>query len=324
MFIHSSTPATSGYFHTPNGNGARNRQKDDEIRTQPAKGPVQQSEGQQRARAQRVGGVPKDAALSSKEQEDIKRLKKRDAEVRQHERAHLSAGGAYAKGPPTYDYETGPDGKRYAIGGHVNIDSSPIPGDPKATIQKARIIKRAALAPKDPSNLDHQVAQEAVRMERKARHELEMQRREELSRQTGPASNSSDTIAAGKLSLPNAASAPSQSYSVPDASHSEAGFDSSQSKGQVFSNIITDKDAAIRNAVAGIVNHKVAPLRPGRLPTISPTSGPPRRLASPQNTAAFLNTYSKTDPTISTDHMDASLKLIRQLAEPPSHFDRYA
>ena len=32
-------------------------------------------------------------------------------------RAHLSAAGAYAHGGASYEYELGPDGKRYAVGG---------------------------------------------------------------------------------------------------------------------------------------------------------------------------------------------------------------
>ena len=44
-----------------------------------------------------------------------------DREERQHEQAHLSAAGGHARGGPSYQYETGPDGKRYAVGGEVSI-----------------------------------------------------------------------------------------------------------------------------------------------------------------------------------------------------------
>lgn len=110
--------------------------------------------------------------LSSEEEKTVEELKKRDREVRDHENAHKAAAGPHAKGGPTYDFQTGPDGKRYAVGGEVQIDTSKIPNNPEATIQKARIIKRAAMAPKEPSSKDRQVASEAQKLETEARREL--------------------------------------------------------------------------------------------------------------------------------------------------------
>ena len=52
---------------------------------------------------------------------------------------------------PELYLSTGPDGQRYAIGGEVPIDLSAVPGNPQATLQKALTIRRAALAPTDPS-----------------------------------------------------------------------------------------------------------------------------------------------------------------------------
>jgi hypothetical protein len=54
----------------------------------------------------------------------------------------------------------------------VSIDVSPIPGDPEATIAKARIVRRAALAPAEPSAQDRSVAAEATALEHQARAEL--------------------------------------------------------------------------------------------------------------------------------------------------------
>ena len=118
--------------------------------------------------------------LTEEEQQEVAELKKRDREVRAHEQAHLSAAGPYARGGAQYDYETGPDGHRYATGGGVGIDTSPVPDDPSATIQKARVVKRAALAPAEPSPQDRRVAAEAGRMENKARRELSEERMEEM------------------------------------------------------------------------------------------------------------------------------------------------
>ena len=80
-------------------------------------------------------------------QTETVKLKKRDQKVRRHEQAHLAAAGGLATGGANLSYQTGPDGKRYIIGGEVNIDTSLVPGDPDATIRKAQQIRRAALAP---------------------------------------------------------------------------------------------------------------------------------------------------------------------------------
>ena len=61
-------------------------------------------------------------------------------------------------------------------GGEVSIDTSPIPGDPEATIAKAQQIRRAANAPAEPSPQDRRVAAEASLMEADARAELRQER----------------------------------------------------------------------------------------------------------------------------------------------------
>ncbi len=118
------------------------------------------------------------ANLSAEEKREVQQLKRVDAEVRRHEAAHASAGGAFT-GSPSYTYQTGPDGKRYAVGGEVSIDASPVAGDPEATIAKMRTVRRAANAPADPSGQDRAVAAAAGRTESQARAELAAQRREE-------------------------------------------------------------------------------------------------------------------------------------------------
>ncbi len=105
------------------------------------------------------------------EQEQIRELASRDREVRNHERAHAAVGGQYA-GAPVYQYERGPDGVSYAVSGEVSISTGAVSGDPQATISKAQQIKRAALAPADPSPQDRRVAASATQMEFEARQEL--------------------------------------------------------------------------------------------------------------------------------------------------------
>lgn len=119
--------------------------------------------------------------LSPDEQREVRELRQRDMEVRAHEQAHVSAGGQFVTKAPSYDYDTGPDGRRYAVGGEVSIDTSPVPGDPAATMEKAQVVQRAALAPAEPSPQDQQVASEARRMEAQARGELLQENQREMS-----------------------------------------------------------------------------------------------------------------------------------------------
>ena len=117
------------------------------------------------------------------EQQQIQALAARDREVRNHERAHAAVGGQYA-GAPRYQYERGPDGINYAVAGEVSISTGSISSDPQATIEKAQVIRRAALAPAEPSAQDRKVAAEAMQMEAEARIELaDLVRQERLAEQ---------------------------------------------------------------------------------------------------------------------------------------------
>lgn len=117
----------------------------------------------------------KDAAESQAAAQEIASLRQRDAAVRRHEQAHAAVGGQYA-GAPRYEYTQGPEGKQYAVGGEVSIDSAPVPGDPQATIDKLEIVRRAALAPGDPSPQDLKVAAQAQSDIASARAELAQDR----------------------------------------------------------------------------------------------------------------------------------------------------
>ncbi len=105
------------------------------------------------------------------EQQQIEELKARDTEVRVHEQAHASVGGQYA-GSPSYEYQRGPDGTNYAVGGEVQIDVSEIPGDPQATIDKMKTVRAAALAPAEPSSADRAIAADATQKMAAAQAEL--------------------------------------------------------------------------------------------------------------------------------------------------------
>lgn len=120
-------------------------------------------------RANQSAGQTGTSALSDDAKRQVDRLRSTDTKVKQHEQAHASAGGAYA-GAIQLTYTQGPDGKNYAVAGEVPIDTSP-ERDPDATIEKMETVKRAALAPADPSSQDRAVAQRAEAQEAQARVE---------------------------------------------------------------------------------------------------------------------------------------------------------
>ena len=124
-------------------------------------------------------GPKTELQLTEDERRILNQLKARDAEVRAHEAAHLAAAGPHANGAPTFEFETGPDGRQYATGGEVSIDSSPVAGNPEATVRKAQTIKRAALAPREPSGQDRQVAAQAAQLEAQARQQIQTEKSEE-------------------------------------------------------------------------------------------------------------------------------------------------
>lgn len=135
--------------------------------------------------------------LTESEKDQVEKLKQRDAEVRAHEQAHLAAAGSLAMGGPNYAYQTGPDGKQYAIGGDVKIDTSP-GRTPEETKRKAQQIRAAALAPSDPSGQDLKVAAKASNMERSSEEEAKSsdeESRSDGSHPTGEITSSRQLIA---------------------------------------------------------------------------------------------------------------------------------
>jgi hypothetical protein len=120
-----------------------------------------------------------DQQVEREVQRVISELKSRDREVKAHEQAHLAAGGQHVTGGANYSYQTGPDGRRYAIGGEVGIDTSPVSGDPQATLAKAQQIRAAALAPAEPSSQDRKVAAQASQMATEARADIMNTKQEE-------------------------------------------------------------------------------------------------------------------------------------------------
>lgn len=132
--------------------------------------------------------------VSPEQQEVVQKLVARDREVRQHELAHLAAAGPYARGGPTYTYQKGPDGKNYAIGGEVQIDASPVQGDPEATVRKAQVVRAAALAPAEPSSQDRAVAAAATKMEQQALADIRSQSNNKTSSEASTSSEPEESF----------------------------------------------------------------------------------------------------------------------------------
>lgn len=147
---------------------------------QPERGTASASNSQSGSNETRGSGPAAVLELTPEEEQIVARLRTADLQVRQHERAHLAAAGGHATSGARFQYVIGPDGRRYAVGGEVSISVTP-EATPEATIQKARAIRRAALAPADPSAQDRAVAAQASRLEAQAQREINQERAEEAT-----------------------------------------------------------------------------------------------------------------------------------------------
>ena len=125
--------------------------------------------------------------LSLEEQRMVTELQAADTNVRAHEAAHMAAGGGLTS-PASYTYERGPDNKMYAVAGEVGISTGE-GNTPQESLNKAQTIRRAALAPADPSPQDLKVAAQAASMEMSARAQI-MQ--EKMAQNSQNSNNSGD------------------------------------------------------------------------------------------------------------------------------------
>ncbi len=144
-------------------------------------------------------GAERSGELDSREQREVEQLKRRDREVRTHEQAHLAAAGPLARGGPSYEYRVGPDGKRYAVGGEVQLDTSR-ERDPEQTLRKAERIRAAALAPVQPSGQDYRVASQASATAAEARVEIARRRSQQPDGTQAAASSRDAGVPGGPIS----------------------------------------------------------------------------------------------------------------------------
>jgi hypothetical protein len=116
--------------------------------------------------------------LTPAEQRRVDELKQTDRTVREHEAAHLRAGQGVVTSGASFTYTYGPDGKAYAVGGEVGVDTAK-EAKPEQNIDKGARIQAAALAPRDPSPQDYRVAGIGGRLEAEGRTDLSTQQRDE-------------------------------------------------------------------------------------------------------------------------------------------------
>lgn len=159
----------------------------------------------------------RDRELTDEQEREVQELKKTDRDVRAHEAAHKAAAGAYARGAAQFETVVGPDGRRYAVGGEVAIDTSPVAGNPEATVQKMEQVARAALAPSDPSAQDRAVAAQARQASAEARREIILERAEERQAKEAEAAEADAAESENRLDAPEESDAPEEVSAEDDA-----------------------------------------------------------------------------------------------------------
>lgn len=134
--------------------------------------------------------------LTAEEKQQLTELRNRDTEVKAHEQAHQAAAAGISASAPSYDYETGPDGKKYAVGGEVSI--SFVEGNsPEENIANAQTMKAAALAPASPSGQDRSVARHADNIIAQNKQELLQEKPQEAD------GSSTESVDGTNLTNPN-------------------------------------------------------------------------------------------------------------------------
>lgn len=157
------------------GDGSSGRERSDQASSEESQQETSQQNSDDVAESEQgqeaSPSAQKSSAEAFAEKQIILSLESRDKEVRNHERAHAAVGGAYT-GAPSYAFEIGPNGKKYAVEGEVSVDVTPVAGDPKETIAKMKKVQAAALAPANPSAQDIRVAASASSIIVEAQAEL--------------------------------------------------------------------------------------------------------------------------------------------------------
>lgn len=107
----------------------------------------------------------------SEKNQAIEKLKNRDREVRAHESSHSTDPNLIKIGSARFDYTIGPDGKAYATGGRVTLSTGNAK-TPEEALSKAEALKKASMAPGEPSSMDFQALNAGKAMETEAMNQL--------------------------------------------------------------------------------------------------------------------------------------------------------
>jgi len=206
-----------------------------------------QQQGGGAATGQSAPQVP--GQLSDEDKQQIAKLRQIDARVRAHERAHAAVGGQYA-GAPSYSYSRGPDGQQYAVGGEVAIDIG-AERDPEATLQKARQVAAAALAPADPSGQDRAVAAAAAQLQLQALDQIRKEKRAEQAQQQ--AARDADRAAAAGRQQAAQATGPAAAAGVPSGPAPPPAAPGSQTPAARASSAYANDNAGLNRLVGQIV-----------------------------------------------------------------------
>ncbi|MDD0848740.1 putative metalloprotease CJM1_0395 family protein [Campylobacter sp. 46490-21] len=224
----TDTSYAMNYYNTPANNKGAENNTDNSV-----------SSGDKTANAEnntqnndKNAGQKNIGELSMEEQRIVTELQAADTNVRAHEAAHMAAGGGLTS-PASYTYERGPDNKMYAVAGEVGISTSE-GNTPQESLNKAQTIRRAALAPADPSPQDLKVAAQAASMEMSARAQIMQEKMAQNSQNTN---NSNETSTENSTENSNVNSAGNSAVnSVGNSAENSAGNSNVNSAGNSTEN----------------------------------------------------------------------------------------
>ncbi len=139
----------------------------------------------------------------------LRRLQARDQRVRAHEQAHSLSGGAQVAAAVRYRYQTGPDGRRYAVGGQAHAPASG-GGSPEQALDKSADLRRAAVAPTRPSYHDRITLNTAFVQEERLRSQMKQAEEiQQLQQKVEQAQQAADTGSSSPAPAPSTAAVPS-------------------------------------------------------------------------------------------------------------------
>jgi hypothetical protein len=128
------------------------------------------SAGPREPSSEQGSGRREGAGLDEEERRQLDRLKLTDRLVRQREETQGRLTFELWDGGPEYRYETGPDGKKYAVDGTVRV--SELNDSPEEKLRRARLVRMSALIDIPPSPEGQKDAAKAIAEEGEAIREL--------------------------------------------------------------------------------------------------------------------------------------------------------